>query len=85
MRSGDDSSRGLYKKFKVERTDGKDGPGQRHEHCRYFVLDLDHDEFAYQALATYRDQCATKFPALASDIGRFLRGENVFNDWRPGE
>jgi hypothetical protein len=29
MRSGDDSSRGLYKKFKVERTDGKDGPGKR--------------------------------------------------------
>ena len=85
MRSGDDKERGLYRKFDVKRTDGKSAPGQKHERCRYFVLDLDHDEFAYQSMATYRDQCKAKFPALAEDIGRYLRGENVFNDWRPGE
>jgi hypothetical protein len=79
VRSGHDSEKGLYRKFKVERTDGRSALGQKHEHCRYFVLDLDHDEFATAAMATYRAQCSAKFPELANDIGRYLRGEGMFD------
>ena len=38
-----DPTRGLYDKFYVKRTDGKSEPGQKHENCKYFVLDLTHD------------------------------------------
>lgn len=30
----DDYSRGLYRKYAVTRTDGKDAPGEKHEKCR---------------------------------------------------
>ena len=84
-RSGEDKDRGLYRKFKVERTDGQSAPGKKHERCRYFVLDLEHDEFAPVALEAYASKCREEFPKLAEDIGRQLRGENVFKDWRPQE
>lgn len=35
-----DKKRGLYSKFKVERTDGSSAPGEKHDACEYFVLDL---------------------------------------------
>lgn len=85
MRSGDDYNRGLYRKFEVTRTDGSSEPGKKHHRCRYFVLDVDHDQFSGAALKAYADACREKFPKLAKDIDRLLRGENVFNDWRPGE
>ena len=77
-RSGDDYNRGLYRKFEVTRTDGRSGTGEKHEGCRYFVLDVDHDQFAAAALTAYRAACAEAFPKLAEDIDRMLRGENVF-------
>jgi hypothetical protein len=68
----DDSSRGMYQKFKVERTDGSSVVGGKHEHCRYFVLDLDHDCFAASALAAYADACRSQFPVLAGDIEKMI-------------
>ncbi len=31
---------GLYHKFDIRRTDGQSEPGQKHDNCDYFVLDL---------------------------------------------
>ena len=78
-RSGDDYNRGLYRKFNVERTDGKSEPGKKHANCRYFVLDVDHDQFSEPALKAYADACREKFPNLAQDIDRLLGGEDPFN------
>lgn len=44
---------GLYRKFNVTRVDGKDKPGEKHHGCRYFVLDIDHDPHARQAIGAY--------------------------------
>lgn len=43
----------LEQKFTVRRTDGRDVPGAKHEDCKYFVLDLTHDEFAQKTLEFY--------------------------------
>lgn len=63
-----DVNRGLYQKFEVTRTDGQSEPGKKHDGCRYFVLDVDHDEFADEALRIYAQQCRRKYPMLADDI-----------------
>lgn len=63
-----DKDRGLYRKFNVTRTDGSSAPGGKHQNCRYFVLDLDHDPFADEALRIYAQQCRREFPTLAEDI-----------------
>lgn len=69
MRSDADRGRGLYRKFRrIERSDGSSARGKKHHRCRYFVLDLDHDEFADAAMRTYADACERKFPLLAGDI-----------------
>lgn len=65
-----DKSRGLYRKFNVTRTDGSDGPGGKHEGCEYFLLDLDHDKFAWFAIAAYERACAEEYPLLAADLQR---------------
>jgi len=67
-----DARQGLYQKFRVERTDGSSEPGGKHEHCRYFVLDLDHDKHAASALAAYCESCRHEFPALAADLERLI-------------
>ena len=59
---------GIYEKFVVTRTDKSDHPGEKHHGCRYFVIDLDHDEFAPVALKAYADACAHKYPRLAIDL-----------------
>ena len=46
-----DTTRGLYRKFRIERVDGSDAPGGKHDGCQYFVLDLDHDPHALPALS----------------------------------
>lgn len=61
---------GIYDKFRVERTDGKSAPGQKHDGCSYFVLDLDHDKFAWPALDAYSTYCEEEFPVLAADLRR---------------
>lgn len=70
---GDDTSRGLYAKYNVERTDGKSAPGQKHSECRTFVLDIEHDEFAQLTIMFYAGLCQTKYPELAKDLIRIAR------------
>jgi hypothetical protein len=69
-----DTTRGLYGKYRVERTDGKSAPGEKHYGCQYFVLDLDHDPHARAALAAYRDSCKAEYPRLAADLHALLYG-----------
>lgn len=67
----DDHDRGLYDKYRVARTDGRSGPGSRHEDCRYFVLDLDHDPHATPALLAYATACRQAgYHPLADDLER---------------
>lgn len=70
-----DTNRGIYRKFNVTRTDGSSEPGGKHEHCRYFVLDLDHDPHAAPALAAYARSCSKTHPVLAADLLAMLSGE----------
>ncbi len=65
-----DKNLGLYGKFLVYRADGKDCPGQKHDGCAYFVLDLTHDPFAIPAIQAYADACREALPALAKDLDR---------------
>lgn len=64
-------TRGLYAKFRVERADGKSAPGQKHDGCRYFVLDLDHDPFSVAAVTAYADACRATHPGLARDLDKW--------------
>jgi hypothetical protein len=66
---------GLIDKFRVQRTDGSDAPGQKHDGCAYFVLDLTHDPHAIPALATYARSCAADYPALAKDLKAVVKRE----------
>lgn len=61
-------NKGLYNKFIVKRTDGKSSPGEKHENCEYFVLDITHDKFAIPALKAYAEACADELPELATDL-----------------
>lgn len=72
-----DDTRGLYKKFVVTRTDGSSAPGRKHDDCNYFVLDLDHDEFAMAALKTYANRCRRKHPNLACDLDAIVEGNEL--------
>lgn len=43
---------GLFRKFKVERTLDPEG---KHDGCRYFVLDPQHDPIAREVLRSYAE------------------------------
>lgn len=64
----DDRAVGLYAKYRVKRLDGSTNVGGKHEHCQYFVLDLQHDRFAAVALRAYAESCREEFPFLACDL-----------------
>lgn len=64
----DDKARGAYDKFRVIRRDGSCGPGGKHEHCDWWVLDLQHDPFAVPALRAYAAACRAEYPLLAEDL-----------------
>lgn len=64
MRSDADKGKGLYRKYEVTRDD----PTGKHSNCFYFVLDVDHDQFAIPALEVYADACKEQFPELAADL-----------------
>lgn len=68
----DDKLRGIYDKFRIERTDGKSRPGRKHDGCTYFVLDITHDPFAVPALLAYADSCEAEYPELAADCRRWV-------------
>lgn len=63
---------GLYRKFNVLRTDGRDMPGEKHENCQYFVLDITHDPFAKPALLAYAEACKNSYPVLAEDLKKLF-------------
>lgn len=63
-----DEKRGLYGKYSVERADGRSCHGEKHEDCRYFVLDLVHDKHAIPAILAYAKSCEADYPALAKDL-----------------
>jgi len=67
-----DRGRGLYRKFRVYRADGRDQPGHKHHHCALFVLDLNHDPHAQPAIRAYIESCAKEYPALAEDLRAWL-------------
>ncbi len=64
----DKTTTGLYRKFTVTRTDGASEPGQKHDGCDYFVLDLTHDPFAPEAIRAYAAACRLVYPLLAADL-----------------
>ena len=59
---------GVFRKFDVRRVDGSDAPGGKHHGCRYFVLDMDHDQHAASALAAYAASCAVTHAALSAEL-----------------
>lgn len=59
---------GVFRKFKVTRTDGGSQRGQKHFGCEYFVLDVDHDPHARAALIAYANACEAAHPLLALDM-----------------
>jgi len=62
-------NRGVYPKYTVTRRDGRDVPGEKHEACAYFVLDIDHDRFALPALLAYAAACEVGgYKKLADDL-----------------
>lgn len=63
-----DKTRGLYDKYNVTRTDGSSEPGGKHENCKYFVLDMDHDPIARFALTAYAMHAFHSYPILARDL-----------------
>lgn len=61
-------SHGYYNKFTVARVDRSDGPGDKHDGCDYFVLDLTHDPAARRAVLAYADACEVQRPQLAAEL-----------------
>lgn len=59
---------GLYRKFHVERVDGRDKPGGDRENADYFVLDMANDPHAVAAIYAYAKSCSKEYPQLAGDI-----------------
>lgn len=72
--AADKSEAGLHHKFYVERVDGRSAPGEKHDGCEYFVLDLTHDKHAKPALLAYAESCKTEYPLLSHD----LRAQAIF-------
>jgi len=64
--------RGLYEKYKVERTDGRDAPGGDKANARYFVLDLANDPYAISAMICYANNAKFDHPELAKDLFELL-------------
>ena len=63
-----DGQVGVYNKYHIQRTDGRDVAGEKHESCAYFVLDLTHDPHAVPALRAYAESCRRTHPQLAIDL-----------------
>ena len=66
-------TRGIYSKFKVERTDGATSEGGKHHLCAHFVLDLNCDKHAIPALKAYMESCKEEYPVLYEDLKEMLR------------
>ena len=75
----DDTIKGLYNKYTVDRTDGESRKGCKHYGCNYFVLDMVHDPFARAAVSAYADACAETHPNLSRDL-KELTKENDYSN-----
>jgi len=62
------SAEGWFRKYTIRRIDGADLPGQKHDGCTLFVLDLTHDPCARIAALDYARQIERTKPNLAADI-----------------
>lgn len=69
-----DRARGLYEKYQVRRLNDAAG---KHDACRFYVLDVDHDRFARAALLAYADACAAEYPSLAADLRALTAARKV--------
>jgi hypothetical protein len=67
--TADKKALGLFQKFNVSRTDGRDAPGEKHHGAEYFVLDMA-DTFAIPALTAYAEACKHEYPVLSADLFR---------------
>lgn len=67
---------GIYQKFTVTRTDGKDTPGEKHHGDEYFVLNLTTDKHAIPAISAYAESCKTEYPVLADDLRTKIHVQN---------
>lgn len=74
---------GLYQKFNVSRRDGGSSRGKKHHGCRYFVIDVEHDQFAKLALRAYADAAAASHPQLAADMIVDYELGACPSTWRP--
>lgn len=77
-----DAERGLYNKFVVQRTDGRDKEGEKHHGCEYFVLDLNHDPHAIPAIRIYARACESEYPKLSADLDE--KAENYGYKYKDG-
>ena len=65
--------KGLYAKFVIERTDGRSAPGEKHDGCEYFVLDLTHDPHAIPAIKAYEQSLREDTERDSSQLRHDLR------------
>ncbi|MGN8554470.1 UNVERIFIED_CONTAM: hypothetical protein OHV15_17980 [Microbacterium sp. SLM126] len=66
------TEQGMYQKYHVFRTDGKDAPGAPKAGAEYFVLDLTHDPYAAVAARAYAKACSVTHMELAADLVTML-------------
>lgn len=72
----------IYRKFNVTRTDGGDKPGEKHDGCFYWVLDVTDDPYARPALLAYAEACRETHPSLADDIHKLLDSADAYDhEW----
>lgn len=84
MTADQQAVRGLFRKFVVERADGRDQPGGDKADARYFVLDYWHDPHARKALSAYAEAVHAECPEFAADLRRRLLDTDVAAaPWRP--
>lgn len=75
---------GLEARYNVTKIDD---PAGKHNECRYFVLDPEHDYNAYVALGHYADTIEYTDPELFEDLVDWLTDitnnidANAFADW----
>lgn len=69
----DAPEKGLYGKFHVCRTDGRDQPFGDKSKAAYFVLDYVYDPYAVPALQAYADAVRAAHPALAADLDKIVK------------
>ena len=62
------SDPGLIEKYRVKRVDQRDKPGQKHENCLYFVLDIAHDRYARAGIFAYATACKQEFPKMSKQL-----------------